>query len=63
MEFVKGRAYETYNIKEIKTEHTEDVKVDEETEEDEEAPVDLIAQINKFFHAISSNVEMYINNQ
>ena len=46
--FVKGRGYETYNTKEVEKEHKEPAKVDEETaDEEQEAPVSLVTNVNK----------------
>ena len=39
LNFVKGRGYETCNTKEIKKEHKGEAAADEETEEEQEAPV------------------------
>ena len=39
LKFFKGRAYELYNSKEVEKEHKEEAKADEETGEEEEAPV------------------------
>ena len=60
----KGRCYETYNIKGFKKEHKADKKADEQTaEEDQEAPVPLVAHVNNILHSIVSNLDVYINNQ
>ena len=63
LEFVKGRGYEFYNIKDVIKEREEKSKADVETEEEQEAPVLLVTLINNFLHSISSNVEVYINNE
>ena len=64
LELVKGRGYETYNIKEVKKEHKEETKAEEEeTAEDEKATVPLVTHVNNILHSIFSNVEVYINNQ
>ena len=64
LKIVRGRGYETYNTKEVKKEHKEDAKAEEEeTAEDEEAPVPLATHVNNILHTIFSNVEVYINNQ
>ena len=64
LKLVRGRGYETYNTKEVKKEHKEEAKAEqEETAEDEEAPVPLVTQVNNILHSIFSNVELYINNQ
>ena len=62
LKLVKGRGYETYNTKEIKKEHKEKAKAEEE-ETAEEEPVPLVTHVNNILHSIFSNVEMYINNQ
>ena len=59
---VKGRGYETYNAKEVKKEHKEEAKTeDEETTEKE--PFPLVTHVNNILHSIFSNVEVYINDQ
>ena len=58
---VKGRCYETYNSKELKKEHKEEAKADEEKTADEEAPVSLVTHVNNILHSIFSHVELYIN--
>ena len=62
---VRGRGYETYNSKEVKKEHKEETKPDEEAtvEEEQEAPVPLVTHVNNILPSIFSNVEVYINNQ
>ena len=62
LKFVKGRGYETYNSKEVKKEHKEEAKAEEEETADEE-PVPLATHVNNILHSIFSNVEVYINNQ
>ena len=62
LKLVRGRGYETYNTKQVKKEHKEEAKADEETTE-EDAPVPPITHVNNILHPISSNVEVYINNQ
>ena len=62
LKLVKGRGYETYNTKEIKKEHKEDAKA-EEQETAEEEPLPLVTHVNNILHSIFSNVEVYINNQ
>ena len=59
---VRGRGYETYNTKEVKKEHKEEAKAEEE-ETAEEEPVPLVTHVNNILHSISSNVQVYINNQ
>ena len=61
--FVRGRAYETYNCKEVKKEHKKEAKAEEEETEEEDAPVLLVTHVNNILHSIFSNVEVYIKNQ
>ena len=64
LKLVKGRGYETYNTKEVKKEHKDEAKAEEEeTAEDEEATVPLVTHVNNILHSIFSSVEVYINNQ
>ena len=65
LEFVKGRGYETYSSKDVKKEHKEETKADEEatTEEQQEAPIPLVTYVNSILHLFFSKVEGYINNQ
>ena len=64
LKLVKGRGYEIYNTKEVKKEHKEDAKAEEEeTAEEEDAPVPLVTHVNNILHSIFPNVEVYINNQ
>ena len=60
---VSGRVYETYNTKEVKKEHKEETKAEEEKSAEEEAPVLFVTHVNNILHSIFSNVEVYINNQ
>ena len=60
---VRGRAYETYNAKEVKKEHKEEAKAKEEETAEEDDPVPLVTYVNNVLHSIFSNVEVYINNQ
>ena len=62
LKLVKYHGYETYNTKELKKEHKEEAKAEEE-ERTEEEPVPLVAHVNNILHSIFSNVEVYINNQ
>ena len=62
LKLVKGHGYETYNTKEVKKEHKEEAKAEEE-ETAEEEPVPLVTHVNNILHSIFSNVEVYINNQ
>ena len=63
LRLVRGCGYETYNTKEVKKEHKEEVKAEEEETAEEDAPVPLVTHVNNILHSIFSNVEMYINNQ
>ena len=60
---VRGRGYETYKTKEVKKEHKEEAKVEEQETAEEDAPVLLVTQVNNLLHSIFSNIEVYINNQ
>ena len=51
LKLVRGRGYETYNTKEVKKEHKQEAKAEEE-ETTEEEPVPLVPHINKFLHSI-----------
>ena len=62
LKLVRGRGYGTYNSTEVKKEHKEEPKAEEE-ETAEEAPVPLVTHVNNILHSIFSNVEVYINNQ
>ena len=62
LKLVKGRSYEFYNTKEVKKEHKEEAKAEEEGTADEK-PVPLVTHVNNILHSIFSNVEVYINNQ
>ena len=57
------RGYETYNTKEVKKEHKEEAKAEEEETAEDDAPVPLITHVHNILHSFFSNVEMYINNQ
>ena len=63
LKFVRGRGYETYNTKEVKKEHKEEAKAEEEETAEEDAPVPLVTHVNNILHSIFSNDEVYINNQ
>ena len=63
LKLVRGRGYETYNTKEVKKEHKEEAKAEEEETVEEDAPVPLVTHLNNILHSIFSNVEVYINNQ
>ena len=60
LKLVRGRGYETYKTKEVKKEHKEEAKVEEEEMAEEEAAVPLVAHVNNLLHSIFSNVEVYI---
>ena len=62
LKHVRGRGYETYNTKEVKKEHIEEAKAEEEETVEEEA-VPLVTHVNNILHSNFSNVEVYINNQ
>ena len=62
LKLVTGRGYETYISKEVKKEHKEEAKADEEETAEEEAPVPLVTHVNNILHSIFSKVEVYINN-
>ena len=62
LKLVRGRGYETYNTKQIKKEHKEEAKPEEE-ETAEEAPLPLVTHVNNILLSIFSKVEVYINNQ
>ena len=63
LKLVTGRGYETYNTKEVKKEHKEEAKAEEEETAQEDAPIPLVTHVNNILHSIFSNVEVYINNQ
>ena len=65
LKLVRGRGYRTHNSKKVKKEHTKETKADEEVtvEEEQEAPVPLVTNVNNILLSIPSNVEVYINNQ
>ena len=63
LKVVRGRGYETYNIKEVKKERKEEAKAEEEEMAEEDAPVPFITHVKNILHSIFSNVEVYINNQ
>ena len=62
LKLVKGRDYENYNIKEVKKEHKEEAKTEEE-ETAEEEPIPLVIHVNNILNSIFSNVEVCINDQ
>ena len=63
LKFVKGCGYETYKTKEVKKEHQEEAKSEEEGTAEEDDPVPLVTHVNNILHSIFSFVEVYINNQ
>ena len=63
LKLVRGRGYEAYNTKQLKKEHKEEVKAEEEETAEEDAPVLLVTHVNNILHSIFSNVEVHINNQ
>ena len=63
LKVVSGRCYETYNTKEVKKEHKEEAKAEEEDTAEKEAPVPLVTHVNNILQSIFSIVEVYINNQ
>ena len=62
LKLVRCRSYEIYNTKEVKKEHKEKAKAEEEEAVEEEA-VPFVTHVNKTLPSIFSNVEVYINNQ
>ena len=63
LKLVKGRGYETYNTKEVKKEHKEEAKAEENDKVEEDAPFPLVTHVNNILHSVFSNVEVYINNK
>ena len=63
LNLVRERGYETYNAKELKKEHKEEAKAEEEETSEEDAPVPLVTHVSNILHSIVSNVEVSINNQ
>ena len=49
---VRGRGYETYNTKEVRKEHKEEAKAEEEKTAEEDDPVPLVTHVNNFLHSI-----------
>ena len=45
LKLVRGRGYETYDIKEVKKEHKEEVEAEEEEKTAEEAQVPLVTHV------------------
>ena len=62
LKLVKGRGYETYNTKEVRKEHKDEAKAEEEELAEEES-VPLVTHVNNILHSTFSNVEVYVNNQ
>ena len=62
LKLVRGRSYEIYNTKEVKKEHKEEGKTEEE-ETAAKATVPLFNHVINSLHSSFSNVEVYINNQ
>ena len=62
LKLVRGHGYETYNTNEVKKEHKEPTKAEEEETAEEDAPVPLDTHVNNILHSIFSNVEVYIHN-
>ena len=52
LKFVRGRDYETYNTKEVKKEHKEEAKAEEEETGEKEAPVSIVILVNNKLHSI-----------
>ena len=63
LKLIRVRGFETYNSKEVKKEHKEEAKVDEEKTAEEEAPVPLVTHVNNILQSTFSKVEVYINIQ
>ena len=63
MKLVRDRGYETYNTKEVKKEHKEEVKAEQEETAEEDAPVSLVTHVNNSLQSVFSRAEVYINNQ
>ena len=66
LKFVKGCFSKSYNSREVKEEHKEEARIDDEIphkEELEGAPVLLVTHVNIILDSIFSNVEVDINNQ
>ena len=63
LKLVRGRGCDTYNTREVKKEHKEETKAEEEETAEEDSPVPLVTRVSNILHSIFSNVEVYINNQ
>ena len=62
LKLFRSRGNETYNTEEVKKEHKQEVKAEEEETAEKEAPVPLVTHVNNILHSIFSNVEVYSNN-
>ena len=49
LKLVRGRGYETYNTKEVKKEHKEEARAEEEETVEEDAPAPLVTHVNNIF--------------
>ena len=56
LKLVGGRGYETYNTKEVKQEHKEEAKAEEEETAEEKAPVPRVTHVNNVLHSVFPNV-------
>ena len=63
LKLLTSRGYQTYNTNEVKKEHKEEAKAEEEGAAEEDAPVPLATHVNNILHSIFSNVEVYISSQ
>ena len=63
LKFVRGCSDKTYNTNEVKKEHIEEAKAEEEETTEEDAPVPLVNHVNNILPSIFSNVQVYINKQ
>ena len=63
VKFVKCLGYESYNTEQLKKEHKQEAKMDEEETVEEHAPVLLVTHVNNIMHSICSIVELYNNSQ
>ena len=63
LKLVRGCGYETYITKEVKKEHKQEAKAEDEETAEKEALVPLVTHVKNILHLIFSNVEVYINNQ
>ena len=52
LKLVKGRGYETYNTNEVKKEHKEETKAEEDQTAEEESPFPLDTHVNNILHSI-----------